>query len=90
MFALRTWGLSFLAAFALLATHSYALAGRSTSTIRTASITQRESITERVSDGSPILGWLIIIGVVGFVIVVAWIFSRMGEGSNRQSDSSLN
>ena len=37
--------------------------------------------------GSPELGMLIIIGAVGFLVVVAWLFSRAGEsGSTYQSD----
>jgi hypothetical protein len=40
--------------------------------------------------GSPELGVLIIIGVVGFLIFIAWVFSRVGEGGSRHSDGTMN
>ena len=39
--------------------------------------------------GSPELGILIIIGVVGLLVLIAWIFSRIGDDSRSSGDSSL-
>jgi hypothetical protein len=44
----------------------------------------------RESTGSPEIGILIAIGVVGFLVFVAWVSSRMGEGPSRPSDGTLN
>jgi hypothetical protein len=44
---------------------------------------------EQLPAGNPFLGVLIIIGIIGFLIFVAWLFSRVGEGSGR-SDGTLN
>lgn len=39
--------------------------------------------------GSPEFGILIIIGVVGLLVLIAWIFSRAGDDSRSSGDSSL-
>jgi hypothetical protein len=45
---------------------------------------------ERIPAGSPELGVLIIIGLVGFLVLVAWIFARVGDDSRRgPSDRTL-
>jgi hypothetical protein len=38
--------------------------------------------------GSPEMGVLIVIGVVGFLVLLAWIVSRIGDDS-RSGDTSL-
>jgi hypothetical protein len=43
---------------------------------------------EKPRAGSPEMGVLIILGAVGFLVLVAWIFSRVGDES-RSGDSSL-
>lgn len=44
---------------------------------------------ERERAGNPIMGVMIIILMVGFLVFVAWIFSRVGSGQSRSSDNTL-
>jgi hypothetical protein len=85
MFTLRTWGQSLLAAVLLLISSTYVLAERSTTKLGTTEITRSDTIRLHERAGNPMLGVLIIIGLVGLLIFVAWIFSRVGEGNSRQS-----
>jgi hypothetical protein len=43
----------------------------------------------RTPSGDPDLGWLIIIGAVAFLVLVAWIFSRTGDDGSRGPDRTL-
>jgi hypothetical protein len=42
-----------------------------------------------VPAGSPELGILIIVGVVAFLILVAWVFTRVGDDSRTGGDRTL-
>jgi hypothetical protein len=46
-----------------------------------------DSRADREPAGNPILGVFIIAGVVGFLVLLAWLFSRVGEGNGRNSDT---
>ena len=48
-----------------------------------------ETSAARPRAGSPEFGVLIIIGVVAFIIVVAWLISRIGDDSGPRDDRSL-
>lgn len=45
--------------------------------------------SDRVPSGDPDLGLLIIVGAIGFFILVAWIFSRTGDDGGRGPDRTL-
>lgn len=48
------------------------------------------SATERVPAGDPLLGVVLIIGIVAFFILVAWWFSRIsGSDDSRPADKSI-
>jgi hypothetical protein len=88
MSTLTTWGRILLAALALTTFTPCALAiGRSSSS-RT---TEPDHTTTEPNPpaGDPNLGILIIIGIVAFLILVAWIFSRTGNDGNRGPDHTL-
>ena len=87
MSTLITWGRTVFAALALAALVPYtsAFGQPSTSTSRTPTT----EATERVPAGDPILGVLIIVGIIGFLVVVAWIFSRAGDDGGRGPDRTL-
>ena len=51
--------------------------------------TSRTSSTDHAPAGDPNLGMLIILGGIGFFIILAWIFSRMGDDGNRGPDRTL-
>jgi hypothetical protein len=87
MFALSTWGRFLLGALLLLLISHYTFAERSAATLRSTGITTSETSQSREPAGSPELGVLIIAGIVGFLILVAWIFSRIGEGGSRHADT---
>ena len=42
----------------------------------------------RAPAGNPELGMLIILGAIGFFILLAWIFARMGDGG-KSADNTL-
>ena len=44
---------------------------------------------EKPRAGSPEMGVLIIIGAVGFLVLVAWIFSRVGDDNRPGGDRSM-
>ena len=46
-------------------------------------------IVEKQPAGSPEMGVLIIIGVVGFFVLVAWVFSRVGDDTSSPGDRTL-
>ena len=90
MFALRTWNRVLLAAMMLLLSASYTFAERGATKLRTTEITTNATTSHPEPSGSPELGVLIIIGVIAFVIFVAWVFSRIGEGHSRPADNTMN
>ena len=45
--------------------------------------------SNRTPAGDPDLGLLIIVGAIGFFILVAWIFSRTGDDGGRGPDRTL-
>ncbi len=47
----------------------------------------RSTAEEPHRTGSPEFGVLIIIGVVGFIILVAWLIARIGDDNRPRSDS---
>lgn len=49
----------------------------------------RTSSPDRAPAGDPALGMLIILGGIGFFIILAWIFSRMGDDGGRGPDRTL-
>src|SRR5580704_10233391 len=97
MLAIRTWSRCLLLAISLSITCPFALAQKSitklphqsteTNRTDTSSNTPQEAHQRA---GSPELGVLILVGVVGFLVLIAWVISRIGEGSGRQSDNTLN
>lgn len=89
MLALCTWSRSLIVAMLLLISSQYVLAQKSETRlpVQTTEATAKEGSPRA---GSPELGVLIIIGVVGLLILIAWIYSRIGEGSGRQSDNGMN
>jgi hypothetical protein len=89
MYTLRTWSRVLLVAFLLVVLSQHAIAARRT-TSRTTEPTPTETAeeVERPQAGSPEFGVLIIVGAVGFLIFVAWVFSRVGEGNSSQADTS--
>jgi hypothetical protein len=48
-----------------------------------------ETGEERPRAGSPEFGVLIILGAVAFIVVVAWLISRIGDDSGPRDDRSL-
>lgn len=44
---------------------------------------------EGAASGSPELGMLIIAGVIAFLILVAWLLTRVGDDSRRGGDRNL-
>ena len=68
------------------------ISSRSPTTQSTTSASQGADTppAEHVRAGNPIMGVVIVIGVVAFLIFVAWIFSRISEGHGRTSDNSMN
>jgi len=93
MFALRAWSRGLVVAMLVLISSPHAFAQRSATklpsrtTETTSNNTQHE---ERERVGDPILGVLIIAGVVGLLIFIAWVYSRIGEGGSRHSDGTMN
>jgi hypothetical protein len=90
MFSLRTWGRGFLATSLFVIFSPLGQAVRGSSKLRTTELSQHDAVPEHIPAGNPMLGMLIIIGVVAFLVLLAWIFSRIGEGNSRQADSTLN
>lgn len=90
MSALRTWVRCLLVSIFILIAAPHAIAERSATEHQTTEIAPNNSLQEREPAGNPLLGALVIVGIVGFLILVAWIFSRIGESNNRHSDSILN
>jgi hypothetical protein len=92
MFTLRTWGRILLVALMLFIAAPMTSAQQTASKTRTTDTTHttETSAEPRQPAGSPEFGFLIIIGIVGFVILVAWIFSRAGEGGSRQGSHTMN
>jgi hypothetical protein len=95
---LRAWRHSLLAAILLLTLNPFATAQQSGSrlpsgpSIRSTEPSRHDSPAAPVPPepkGNPILGVLLILGVVGLFIVIAWLFSRIGEKDVRRSDGTL-
>ncbi len=92
MFTLSTWGRILLASLALAAFTPYisAQTGRSTTQTSTPTRTRTtEPTAEQPRAGDPDLGMVIIVGCIGFFILVAWIFSRTGDDGSRGPDRTL-
>ena len=88
MFAIVTWSRALLVALALaLCTPSASAVSRPTATHPTSLRARSPRIGN--PQGSPEFGVLIIIGAVGFLIVVAWLIARVGDDRSR-GDSNLN
>ena len=49
----------------------------------------RSPRSDRAPAGDPMMGMLIILGGIAFFIVLAWIFSRMGDDGGRGPDRTL-
>jgi len=90
MHTFRTWGQNLLVAILLLTLSNHAFAQHGSSRHQTTEATHSQTTQNHRPPGDPMLGVLIIIGVLGFVILLAWIFSRVGEGNSRPSDNTLN
>lgn len=93
MFALRRWTRAMLAALALAFPITPAFANvppPSTAATKTTDRGHRESAEEQPPAGSPELGILMIIGGVVFLILMAWLFSRVGgEDETKSPDGSI-
>ncbi|MCE9560555.1 MAG: hypothetical protein K8U57_00740 [Planctomycetes bacterium] len=59
---------------------------RATSHSQTTEAIKHEVAVEAPPTGSPELGILLIIGIVGVVILMAWLFSRVNDDSSTGSD----
>jgi hypothetical protein len=91
MLALCTWSRALLVAMLLTFFSLDALAQRDATKSQSSQITRKDTTQEeRGNVGNPMLGVLIIIGVVGFLVFVAWVFSRVGQGGSRPSDGTMN
>ncbi|MFO0822404.1 MAG: hypothetical protein U0792_04685 [Gemmataceae bacterium] len=96
MFAWINWTRAVLVAVTLTLFVSPALATRQTTPSVATKTTERshaatpDSAEEHHPAGSPELGILMIIGVVVFLILMAWLFSRVGgEGEPKAPDGSI-
>ena len=95
MLPLRVWSRGLFAAVLLLILTPLASAQVSGSKLpihTSAPSTERtregpDSHADSEPAGNPIIGVLLIAGVVGVLVLVAWLFSRVGEGNGRQTDS---
>jgi hypothetical protein len=90
MFALRTWIKALFAAMLLSLSIPFAFAERNAGNHRTTETTTVSTSQPHEPAGSPEIGVLIIIGVIGLLVFVAWVFSRIGEGNSRKSDPMVN
>lgn len=83
MYTATNWLRAVLAALVLAVFAPAADATRTTAT-RLA----ETAAEDRPAAGSPEFGLLIILGAVGFLILVAWLFARVGDDSS-PSDQSM-
>lgn len=92
MFTLITWGRILLASLALAAFTPYVFAQTKQPPTQS-SVPARKQTTETASEqaraGDPDLGMVIIVGCIGFFILVAWVFSRIGDDGGRGPDRTL-
>jgi len=95
MFATRTWTRALFATLALAAfTLPVAAAPHATSPLRRTTETSRAATHHGEPEpnppaGSPELGILLIIGVIGFLIFMTWLLSRVSDDSSPPSDGSI-
>jgi hypothetical protein len=85
------WGRQLLIVFLLGVSAALGLAQtRSTGTYDpVSSSSQPLSIEETAPAGNPQLGMFIIAGIIGFLILVAWLLTRVSEESHQGDDRSL-
>jgi hypothetical protein len=57
--------------------------------IALAQSTSRTSATDSGAAGDSDFGLLLIVGLIGFVVVVAWLISRMGDDGGRGPDHTM-
>jgi len=97
MFAVITWTRSLLAALLLLTVfvapavatpRSSSPLGRTTAVDRTQP-TNRDSGEDQPPAGSPELGILLIIGIIGIFIFMVWLVSRVSDDSSPRGDGSI-
>lgn len=98
MLVFTTWARATLAAVALTlvgATCSVR-AGAATSPVSTSPTAPAPRAVETVPPaadhaptGDPVLGVIIILGVIGMLIFFAWLFSRIGGDESQSSDKSI-
>lgn len=50
---------------------------------------EREPMPHRAPAGDPMLGMLIILGGIVFFILLAWVFSRMGDDGGKGPDHTI-
>jgi hypothetical protein len=50
---------------------------------------EREPMPNRAPGGDPMLGMLIILGGIVFFILLAWVFSRMGDDGGKGPDHTM-
>ena len=80
------WGRLVAAALVAVLAASPALASGSVSGRATASATAAEPAPH----GDPLLGVLLIIGIIGVLILAAWVFSRVSDSDDAHpSDKSI-
>jgi hypothetical protein len=91
MLALRTWSRALLLAFVILLFSPVVMAQSNSSSGQPVEPTSTSTPhrAEGGNSGYPMFGILIIAGVVGFFILIAWIISRVGEGNRRPSDNTM-
>lgn len=93
MFAIFTWTRALLAALVLtvLATAAQATSPRRTTahTLPTGADRLQAVAEEPPPPGSPELGILLIIGVVGLLIFMAWLVSRVSDDNSPRGDGSI-
>jgi hypothetical protein len=90
MLSLRTWVLPLFAAMLLSLFSPFAFAQRNAGNHRATDLSTVDASQPHEPAGSPEIGVLIIVGVIGLLIFIAWVFSRMGESGSRSSDGTLN
>lgn len=82
------WLRTLIAAVALAVLAPSAVADRTAPTSASARANATDPAEDRPPAGSPEFGLLIILGAVGFLIFVAWLFTRVGDDSP-PSDKSM-
>ncbi len=91
MFAILTWARAVFAVLVMTVLISPVMATPRSSSLQTRTTEADQSHVAEVQPpaGSPELGILLIIGIVGLLIFMAWLVSRVGDDNSPNSDGSI-